>query len=124
MPARRGGYWVILAGTTPTAFRARERDDLVPTLRQLQRTQPDVTLQWFARGKLWESPDAAEAAAIAERRVARARPPTWRPGGAHKDPRERYQMTRDQKRARFKRNLGGPAKRRVVSPKGPPKRSS
>ncbi|MBK9241138.1 MAG: hypothetical protein IPL75_12920 [Acidobacteria bacterium] len=46
-------FWVILIGKTPTSFRAKEREDLVPTLRQLQRTQTDVTLRWFERGKVW-----------------------------------------------------------------------
>lgn len=97
----RHAYWVILAGATPTAFRASTRDVLVPTLRQLQRTQPDVTLRWFERGRLWESPEAA-------RFGLRAKPPgdrrgeDWRPGGNHRDPRARFEISRDERRARFK----------------------
>jgi hypothetical protein len=30
------------------------------------------------------------------------RPKDWRPGGEHRDPRARYQLTRDEKRRRFK----------------------
>jgi hypothetical protein len=29
----------------------------------------------------------------------------WRPGGVHKDPRDRFKVPRDVKRARFKHNL-------------------
>lgn len=109
--------WVILVGSVPTSFRAKNREDLLPTFRQLQRTQPEAALRWFERGKVWESPDAAKAAARraapapGERRPRRdpaAGPPRdkdWRPGGTHKDPRARYAMTRDEKRARFKKNL-------------------
>jgi hypothetical protein len=105
----RHAFWVIVTGANATAFRAREREDLLPTLKQLQRTQPDAVLKWFERGRIWESPlQAAEA-----RRVKRPSGPprgrAWRPGGNHKDPRARFELTRDQKRAKFKRQLrGGP----------------
>lgn len=109
--------WVILIGAVPTSFRAREREDLVPTFKQLQRTQPEVALRWFERGRVWESPDAAQAAIKLAATLAREKRPRrepgaeprrgkeWRPGGEHKDPRARYELTRDQKRAKFKRNL-------------------
>jgi len=106
--ARHHAFWVILSGTVPTAFRSPRREDLLPTLHQLQRTQSDVTLQWFDRGKLWESPEAARAALLAKRREFSDRKPEWRPGGAHRDPRARYQLSRDEKRARFKKRLGRP----------------
>lgn len=97
-------FWVILIGKTPTSFRAKEREDLVPTLRQLQRTQSDVTLRWFERGKVWESPEAAIGAAKLAATTAREkRTKEWRPGGEHRDPKARFEMTRDQKRAKFKR---------------------
>lgn len=108
--------WVILVGKVPTSFRAKTRDELVPAFKQLQRTQPDVMLRWFERGKVWESPEAARAAVLLARTEAkeRKRPPTaerrgkeWRPGGDHKDPKARFELTRDQKRAKFKRNLIG-----------------
>jgi hypothetical protein len=82
-------YWTIIAGGVPTAFRSRERDDLLPTLKQLQRQHPDAMLMWFERGRLWESPQQARAQYDAEREQAR-RPPGWRPGGEHRDPREKY----------------------------------
>ena len=98
----RHAYWVILVGTTPTAFRSSTRDVLVPTWRQLQRTQSDVTLRWFERGRLWESPEAARFGMRAKPPDAEKRRADWRPGGDHRDPRARFELTRDQKRARFK----------------------
>ena len=63
--------WVILVGNVPTSFRAKEREDLVPTFKQLQRTQPEVTLRWFERGRVWENPDAARAASLLAAEAAR-----------------------------------------------------
>lgn len=104
--------WVILVGTVPTAFRAKTRDELLPTFRQLQRRQPDVMLRWFEHGKVWESPDAAKAAILLarteareSRRPAEPRGKDWRPGGSHRDPNARPTVPRDVKRARFKSNL-------------------
>jgi hypothetical protein len=108
----RYSFWTILIDHKPTAFRAREQSELLPTLAQLRRTNEDVILQWFSRGRLWESPDA-ERAALERRRATRAagdrhaagekRGRDWRPGGQHADP-----------RARFTRR-GGPKRR---GPKG------
>lgn len=118
--------WIILMGKVPTSFRAKTREELLPTFKQLQRTQPEVALRWFERGKIWESPDAALADILLARTEAREkrereaaggrsrsrgsdyeprRGKDWRPGGNHKDPKARFEMTRDQKRAKFKRNL-------------------
>jgi hypothetical protein len=145
-PRKAHTFWVIMAGNTPTAFRAREREDLVPTLVQLQRTQPTVSLKWFERNRIWSSPGEARDAlkALKERRrtIARPRQPEWRPGGEHKDPHKRFELTRDQKRERFKarqrrpasgpggdgppRAGGGPSRgggppRRGAGPRRPPK---
>jgi hypothetical protein len=106
--ARSHAFWVILAGAVPTAFRSPKREDLLPTLHQLQRTQQNVTLMWFDRGRVWESPEAARAALVAKRHQFPDRKADWRPGGSHRDPRARYQLSRDEKRARFKRRLGRP----------------
>jgi hypothetical protein len=103
--ARRFCCWVIVSGGQPTAFRSREPESLLPTLRQLQRTQPDSTLKWFDRGRLWDSPAEATAALGRKRRSPSGRGRDWRPGGSHVDPRAQYRLTRDQKRARFKRRL-------------------
>jgi hypothetical protein len=104
---RPRGFWVILAGKTPTSFRAREAETLLPTLRQLQRTQPDVSLKWFERNRVWTSPEEAKEAQRAQRQrrpIGRPGGPKspWRPGGNHRDPRKRFELSRDQKRSRFK----------------------
>jgi hypothetical protein len=52
-------YWTILIDDKPTAFRARDAQELLPTFNQLKRTNPNVAMRWFAHGKLWESPEAA-----------------------------------------------------------------
>jgi hypothetical protein len=121
-PRRPHGYWVILAGNTPTSFRARTRDVLVPTFVQLQRTQPNVSLKWFERSRIWTSPAEARDALLEQRRAPRRRehPPDWRPGGDHKDPRKRFELSRDQKRARFKaRQRSGPPGEGSGSNEGP-----
>ena len=97
----RHGHWVIIAAKAPTAFRAKHRETLIPTLRQLQRTQPDAELRWFDGGRLWASP--AEAEEARRRPPGPKRPAAWRPGGDHRDPRARFELSRDEKRARFKR---------------------
>jgi len=112
--AQHRAFWVILAGAVPTAFRSPRRDDLVPTLVQLQRTQPDVQLKWFDGVRTWESPEQAEAAFLERRRQRRERGADWRPGGSHQDPRARYQLSRDEKRARFKKR-----QRRPPAPRPP-----
>src|SRR5687767_11705222 len=97
-------YWTIIADGQPTAFRAATRDELVPTLKQLQSKQPDAVLMWFARGKLWPSEEAAAMALQMEREGTGRRDrrgAEWRPGGEHKDPRDRFKVPRDVKRQRF-----------------------
>jgi hypothetical protein len=51
----RFAYWTILIDGKPTAFRARDQQELLPTFHQLKRTNDDVVLRWHARGRLWES---------------------------------------------------------------------
>ena len=95
----RFAYWTILIDSKPTAFRAREQEELLPTLAQLRRTNSDVVMKWFARGRIWDSPEAE--------REAQRRPPVsgkkrsgdWRPGGAHKDPRDRFKKKNRPERA-------------------------
>src|SRR5580765_1347930 len=99
--AKSFSCWVIVVGAQPTAFRARKSEDLLPTLVQLQRTQPDVTMKWFERGRFWETPEAAEQASTQRRQTSKGRGRDWRPGGTHADPRAEYKITRDEKRARF-----------------------
>src|SRR5437763_6108727 len=56
MPPRYA-YWTILIDQKATAFRAHEKEELLPTFHQLRRKNTDVVLKWFARGRLWESRD-------------------------------------------------------------------
>src|ERR1043166_477751 len=110
----RFAYWTILIDGKPTAFRARDREELLPTANQLKRTNEDVLLRWFARGRLWESPRHEQDARRKRRDQQEPRGPDWRPGGAHEDP-----------RARFTKK---PARRKSVGPRsgsapgGPPRR--
>src|SRR4051812_15050603 len=109
----RFSYWTIIAGGLPTAFRAAEREELLPTFTRLKEKQPDAEMKWFARGKLWASPEAAsqdnrdrargtprrDDAGGKDRHRDRAprsdgtrdvRGKDWRPGGEHSDPRQKY----------------------------------
>jgi 23S rRNA pseudouridine2605 synthase len=109
----RYAYWTILIDDKATAFRAREREELQPTFAQLQRKNANVTMRWFARGKLWESREAEREdfqlhkqapPAPRERRTdrpegAERRGSDWRPGGAHKDPRDRFKKKNRPERA-------------------------
>ena len=89
MPPRYA-YWTILIDNQPTAFRAREREELLPTYNQLARKNDVIAMQWFARGKLWDSPEAERAAHERPRAPFEKRNREWRPGGEHKDPRARF----------------------------------
>src|SRR5262245_16601630 len=105
MPPRHH-YWTIILEGKPTAFRAHLQEELIPTLRQLQARHPDAVMKWFARGRMWESQEQERADAIARRRpkartVLERRSREWRPGGEHKDPRDRFKVPRDEKRRRF-----------------------
>src|SRR2546425_1083397 len=117
----RFAYWTILIDGKPTAFRARDHEELLPTLNQLKRTNKDVLLQWFARGKLWESPDAERAAwrardaSAAPRGKGDVRGRDWRPGGEHKDPRQHF---RDQKKQRNQERRAERHERRERDPEG------
>lgn len=98
MPPRYA-YWTIIAGGLPTAFRAAERDELLPTFRRIKEKHPDAEMKFFARGKLWESQEAARTA----RRPAGARARDWRPGGNHRDPRQTFIDERKQRNAAIRK---------------------
>lgn len=66
-------YWTILIDNAPTAFRAREAEELLPTLHQLKRTNENVVMKWFARGRLWESREEEQADRMRRERKADAR---------------------------------------------------
>jgi hypothetical protein len=111
----RFAYWTIFAGGLPTAFRAAVREELLPTFKRIQERHPDAEMKYFARGKLWASPEEARRAAEAAREARRgARGRDWRPGGDHRDPRQRFRDARKarnltHRRRRFKRRQEGPA---------------
>ena len=122
MPPRYA-YWTIIADGLPTAFRATEREELMPTYQRLREKHPDAVMKWFARGKLWDSPEQARRDNAGARdggrderrggggshragardlrdRSEAAREPrdrNWRPGGEHRDPRQKF---KDAKKAR------------------------
>jgi hypothetical protein len=108
----RFAYWTILIDNAPTAFRARDPQELLPTLNQLKRKNKDVTMKWFARGRLWESQEQEREdfqrrkqgpARTAARRERDARGKDWRPGGQHKDPRARFDKQKQRRDHREQR---------------------
>lgn len=146
MPPRHV-YWTIIYGNQATSFRAATPDELLPTLRQLQSRHPDAVLKFFARGRLWNSPEEArprrdtrrpDQARRDNRRpenqrdgrrdsrqrsgagqpVGERRGKNWRPGGEHQDPRDRWKVPRDVKRKRFAQRL----RRDRMSPRPPKKK--
>jgi hypothetical protein len=111
----RFAYWTILIDGQPTAFRARDQQELLPTLNQLKRTNKDVLLRWFARGRLWESQQQDwDARRQRKTPMESGRGRDWRPGGQHADPRARFKKraapTRDRERTptRTPRRPSGP----------------
>ncbi len=113
----RFSYWTVLVDGQPTAFRAREYDELLPTFNRLKARHPGARMMWFQSGRLWDSPQHAQDTFVAERRAATERkredrrpdePPRdrkWRPGGTHRDPRQKYIDAKKAKWTRFKQNI-------------------
>src|SRR5512138_1084917 len=123
----RFAYWTILAGGLPTAFRAADRDDLMPTFRRIQEKHPDAEMKWFARGRLWDSPDDARAQSIRRQEV---RDRNWRPGGDHRDHRDARKAAtqarnQERRRERFERRqrTRGPVDEAAVKTPHPAKPS-
>lgn len=130
MPPRHA-YWTIIVDNQPTAFRAHDAEELEPTLNRLKEKHPTAVMRWFERGKLWESRDAARAEGFGrgERRWEGPRPERpvdsgpgfsregrggdeekprdrkWRPGGDHRDPRQKYKDAKKAKWDRFKKTI-------------------
>lgn len=98
MPPRYA-YWTILIDGKPTSFRARDKEELLPTFRQLQRKNSDIVMKWFARGKLWDTPEQAQWAQRNMERPHEKRGHDWRPGGEHTDPRDRFKKRPRDERA-------------------------
>jgi hypothetical protein len=85
-------YWTIVMEGRPTAFRAarRDRDALLPTLKQLQSRHPETHLMWFSNGRYWRSPEDAFGAS--RRRQAGQRGPRGArtaSSGGNRGPRDR-----------------------------------
>src|SRR4029079_9094291 len=99
MPPRHA-YWTIIYGNQPTAFRAATSEELLPTLRQLQARHPDAIMMWFARGRLWKSPEAAREELIRPRARPRRDERTAGTGGPRRDQRDRVQRDKDEQRGR------------------------
>jgi hypothetical protein len=114
MPPRYA-YWTIIAGGLPTAFRAADREELLPTFQRIKEKHPDAQMKWFARGKLWESPEAARAvdrrggtqgrARLDEAgRESQRRSREWRPGGEHRDPRQKFVDAKKERNAALRKD--------------------
>lgn len=99
MPPRYA-YWTILIDGKATAFRARERDELLPTFNQLSRKNSDIALKYFSRGKLWDNPEQAQWAGRHLEPKREKRNTEWRPGGKHADPRARFKKKKGPERPR------------------------
>ena len=121
-------YWTIILDGQPTAFRAAEREDLLPTLKQLQTKNPTAEMKWFARGRVWDSPEEASRARAeaeaayhaAQQKEGRGR--DWRPGGEHRDPREKFKKETFQARRRRERKAADLARDRQRPAEGRPPR--
>ena len=95
----RFAYWTILIDNQPTAFRARDREELLTTFAQLKRKSQDVVIKWFAQGRLWDSPEAQRSVGRTPSFTGEKRGSDWRPGGTHKDPRDRFKKKNRPERA-------------------------
>ena len=110
----RFAYWTIIVDGQPTAFRAAQLEELRGVFNRLKQKHPSAELMWFQNGKLWRSRlDAREAMTQARREEERKKraaeyPPRdrkWRPGGTHRDPRQKYIDAKKAKWTRYKQNV-------------------
>jgi hypothetical protein len=123
MPPRHA-YWTILIDDQPTAFRAHDPEELLPTLNRLREKNESAVMKWFERGQLFDSRDAAREAGLGrgerrwegprpergrdeeyDRREQQPRDKNWRPGGEHRDPRQKYKDAKKAKWNRFKEKI-------------------
>ncbi len=135
----RFAYWTIIAGGLPTAFRATDREELLPTFTRLKEKQPDAEMKWFARGKLWASPE--EARGHGDRRFGNDdrnnrprdrerqgrgdderehRGRDWRPGGEHRDPRQQFKDAKKDRNQRIKAEKFARKSGRAEAPRARP----
>jgi hypothetical protein len=116
----RYAYWTIIAGGLPTAFRAADREELLPTFQRIREKHPDAEMKWFARGKLWDSQEEARhghAGNAADRSGGqKSRDRNWRPGGEHRDPRQKFVDAQKQRNARTRNERW---QRKNASPRKP-----
>jgi hypothetical protein len=110
MPPRHA-YWTILVDNQATAFRAHEPDELLPTLNRLKATHASVEMKWFERGRLFDSREQARREL--QQAPAERRDRSWRPGGDHRDPRQKYRDARKAKWQRFKQKIRARHERRL-----------
>src|SRR5918995_2717286 len=113
MPPRHA-YWTIIVDDQPTSFRAHDVEELLPTFNRLREKHPTAQLKWFERGQLFDTRDAAreqgfgqgerrwegprpERDAAAPPKSDRPRDKAWRPGGEHRDPRQKYKDAKKDK---------------------------
>ena len=86
MPPRHA-YWTILIDNQPTAFRAHDPEELLPTLNRLREKNDSAVMKWFERGQLFDSRDAAREAGMGrgERRWEGPRPDRDQEGRGRSD---------------------------------------
>jgi hypothetical protein len=90
----RFAYWTIILDGTPTSFRTKEREEILPLFNQLKAKNPSALLKWFSGGTLWDSPEQAREArerekvrAFRETRTREQREQTERPWSPGSSPR-------------------------------------
>ena len=123
MPPRYA-YWTIIAGGLPTAFRAAEREELLPTFQRIQRETPrrgdEMVRARQAMGIAGGGAHRAESrfrdrprnSAFANELDGHGpkRPPRekrgrdWRPGGEHRDPRQKFIDAKKQRNATLRKD--------------------
>jgi hypothetical protein len=122
----------------------------MPTFQRLLQKHPDAEMKWFARGRLWSSPEEARSArerhdrppsgregararddraGLRERsgrgdRAETGRDRGWRPGGDHRDPKQKYADAKQARNAakrkrRFDRKHGPAPARPREDARGP-----
>ena len=118
----RFAYWTIILDGEATAFRAKDQAELLPTFNRMKQKNAGAMMKWFSQGTLWDSPEQAKAErekaafrrpkpeartlapapAPAAPRTQDRRGREWRPGGEHKDPRDKYKGEPGARRKQWK----------------------
>ncbi len=117
----RFSYWTIILDGQPTAFRAAEPQELQPTLNQLRKKNPNAEMKWFARGRCGTRPRSRSARgtdsdnAAKDAALAKQRGRSWRPGGEHKDPREKFKKETFQAHKRREKKAANLAREAAIA---------